>query len=93
MKRQRREGELRLRLTSRRGKEELLSLLERRMNLEECDLLPAEALGVEIILRYEHEPADASDRQPWENSGYESEEMDLVDVKFSEPAAMESLGG
>jgi hypothetical protein len=89
MNRRQREAELRMLLTTQRGKEEILSILKEHAGLVEGNLPPFGTLLVDTILNYEHPPEQETEPQ----YGYEAEEADPLDIEFAEPPAMESLGG
>jgi len=88
MNRRQREAELRMLLTTQRGKEEILSILKEHAGLVGGNLPPFGTLLVDTILNYEHPPEDDPDAE----FGY-GEEEDPRDIQFAEPPAMESLGG
>jgi hypothetical protein len=85
MDRQQRAAELRMTLTSQRGKDELLALLKKHAGLEEGYLPSLDNLHVEIILS-----GEAVEHVPPQQAPKETEPGD---VKFSDPPAMESPGG
>ena len=94
MTRQQREAELRLMLTTQRGKEELLAILKQHAGMEGGNLPPFGTLLVDTILNYEFPreegsraaaaPAPASPAAAPAEPG---------DVKFSEPPGQEVPGG
>jgi hypothetical protein len=89
MNRTQRKTELRMLLTTQRGKEEILSILKEHAGLVGGNLPPFGTLLVDSILNYEHPPELESEAQ----FGYEADETDPMDLWFAEPPAMESLGG
>jgi hypothetical protein len=93
MDRQQREAELRLMLTTQRGKEELLAILKEHAGIREGNLPPFGTLLVETILNYEYPPADGAGPAPGESAAAVPGPSEPGDVKFSEPPGRESAGG
>ena len=90
MDRQQREAELRLMLTTQRGKEELLAILKEHAGIKEGNLPPFGTLLVDTIPNYEYPPEGATAPAP---SGRPPDKAEPGDVKFSEPPGRESAGG
>lgn len=89
MDRQQREAELRMMLTTQRGKEEILALLKKHAGLEgEGNLPPFGTLLVEAILNYEYPPGSAPDSAPQPAAPAEP-----GDRKFADPPGQEAEGG
>jgi hypothetical protein len=99
MDRQQREAELRMMLTTQRGKEEVLALLKKHAGLEgQGNLPPFGNLLVDAILNYEYQPEAAAGtrRDPGTRrvAGQPApERAEPGDVKFAEPPGREAPGG
>ena len=89
MDRKQREHELRLLLTTQRGREEVLSILKEHAGITDGNLPPFGTLLVDAILNYEYPPENEHEA----HLAYATEDLDYSDVLFAEPPAMESLGG
>ncbi len=99
MDRQQREAELRVMLTTQRGKEELLNLLKKHAGMEgEGNLPPFGTMLVDAILNYEYQPKETDEAK--EDARTEQRAQPPApegaaqgDVKFAEPPGREALGG
>ncbi len=96
---QEREAELRAMLTTQRGKEELLALLQKHAGLEgEGNLPPFGTLLVDAILNYEYPPEGTAvpgqDAGTGRSAGQPApDRVEPGDVKFAEPPGREAPGG
>ena len=87
MDRRQREAELRMMLTTQRGKEELLATLKKHAGMEgEGNLPPFGTLLVDAILNYEFpaEPGEGDAARPAAEPG---------DKKFEDPPGTDAPGG
>jgi hypothetical protein len=90
MDRQQRESELKMMLTTQRGKEELLSILKEHAGIKDGNLPPFGTLLVDAILNYEYPPDGSRGAAEPATSPAGAEPGD---AKFSEPPGQESSGG
>jgi hypothetical protein len=96
MNRQQREEELRLLLSTQRGKEELLGILKNLAGLEGGNLPPFGSLLVETILNYEYpSKSDSQTEAKTEASSTTpaTAKSEPGDVKFEAPPGQEAPGG
>jgi hypothetical protein len=96
MNRQQREDELRMMLTTQRGKEELLEILKNHAGIEGGNLPPFGTLLVDTILNYEF-PPESDEKAPPKpeatRTTLAAEKTEPGDVKFAAPPGQEAPGG
>jgi hypothetical protein len=98
MTRQQREAELKMMLTTQRGKEELLAILKEHAGMMEGNLPPFGTLLVDTILNFEFPPEGEAEPTGVTAAGNTTGQpvgapTEPGDVKFAEPPGQEAPGG